>query len=76
MDAKQTEDLLAFGRELKAELAQSRLDTAKASLSTSQAALKTVTAKLYKAREDELRVVVKQGHPGWTQAQIEKYVNK
>ena len=74
MDAKQTEDILAFGRELKAELAQSRLDTARASLSTSQAKLKIVTGKLYKAREDELRQVVKQGHPGWTQGQVDAYV--
>ena len=76
MDAKQTADLLAFGRELKAELAQSRVDTAKASLATKQAELRAVTGKLYKAREDELRQVVKQCHPGWTNRQVDAYVNK
>ena len=75
MDDKQrTADLLAFGRELKAELAQSKLDTARSKVATKQAELKVVTRKLYKAREDELRQVVKQSHPGWSQDQIEKYI--
>ena len=75
MDDKQrTADLLTFARELKAELAQSKLDTARASLSTKQAELKIVNRKLYLAREDELRAVVKQGHPGWTQGQVDAYV--
>ena len=74
MDAKQTEDLLAFGRELKAELAQSKLDTARSKVATKQAELKVVTGKLYKTREEELRQVVKQGHPGWSQDQIDAYV--
>ena len=74
MDAKQTEDLLAFGREMNKELSKGRLDTARAKLATSQGKLDIANRELGKSRLEQLRVVVRQSHPGWTQKQIDAYV--
>ena len=74
MNDAQTADLISFGKELKAELAQSKLDTARAKLASSQGKLDIANRELGKSRLEQLRVVVRQSHPGWTQKQIDAYV--